>query len=123
MGLVTEKMTFPLLAAPAAEKISSTALYPSLASSNHKKTVGFYLWKTSSMALSLNGRTFGTPLVSTNVFKESAVKPASNPFLNSSKVLNKTTAPSEDPLAVPTSAEAAPKVISSYYPATPSKVL
>jgi hypothetical protein len=51
---------FPLVATAAELNSTSAAAAPSLESSLNKKTVGVYLWKTSSMALSLNGRTFGT---------------------------------------------------------------
>jgi len=58
---VYEKTTpFPLVATAPKANYSSAAAAPSLESSLNKKTVGVYLWKTISMALSLNGRTFGT---------------------------------------------------------------
>jgi len=104
---------FPLLATAALLKISSTEAAFATASSLNKKTVGVYLWKTSSMALSLNGRTFGTELVSTKDFKESAVNPTAKSSLFSSKVLNKTTDPSAALFSAPTEAGACAKVISS----------
>jgi len=70
---VTEKITpEALLALAASANTASTTWAVSLESSFHKKTTGVYLWKTSSMALSLKGSTFGTELVSTKFFKVSA---------------------------------------------------
>lgn len=104
---------FPLLATAAALKTVSASAAPSLESSLNKKTVGVYLWKTSSMALSLNGRTFGTELVSTKDFKESDVNPAAKSSLFSSKALNKTTDPSAALFSAPTEAGATAKPTSS----------
>jgi len=73
VGLVTEKRSpFPLLALAAAAKASSAALAVSLESSFHKNKVGVDLWNTSSMALSLKGKTLGTELALTKETKLSA---------------------------------------------------
>lgn len=73
------------------------------------------------MALSANGRTFGTELVSTKLLKEEAVNSAMS-FLFSSNFLNKT-APFSEALAAslaPASA-VAPKTASSLEEATSAK--
>jgi len=101
--------------------VASASAAPSLESSLNKKRVGVYLWKTSSIALSLNGRTFGTEYVLTKAERVSVVIVGYKSFLNSSKVLKMTTYPSTALLAAPTSAEAAPKAISSFYPANEEK--
>lgn len=90
--------------APELKAVSAAAAL-ALPSSLNKNKVGVYLWNVSSIHLSLKGRTLGTELASTNYFKLSAVTVAKS-FLNSSKVLNKTTVFSAALLAVPTSAEA-----------------
>jgi hypothetical protein len=114
---VYEKITpFPLLARAAAAKAASASAAPSLESSLNKKRAGVYLWKTSSMALLSNGRTFGTALVETKAAIVSAVTVVKS-FLNSSKVLNKTTCPSTALLAAPSSTEATPNKTSSLVPA------
>lgn len=115
---MNEKITpFPLLAVAAARKAASASAAPSLESSLNKKTHGVDLWKTSSMALLSNGRTFGTELVETKAATESAVTVGAKSFLFSSKVLNKTTCPSTALLAAPSSTEATPNKTSSLDPA------
>lgn len=108
---------FPLFDEAAEMKAASASAAPSLESSLNKKTAGVDLWKTSSMALLSNGRTFGTALASTKDLMESAVTVGAKSFLNSSKVLNKTTCPSTALLAAPSSTEATPNKTSSLDPA------
>jgi len=112
-----------LLATAAAAKTVSASAAPSLESSLNKKIVGVYLWKTSSIALSLNSSTFGTEYVLTKAERVSAVIVGNKSFLNSSKVLKMTTCPSTALLAAPTSAEAAPNDKSSFCPANVEKAV